>query len=62
MLVIVGVLVGPGDWLAIAAYALAIVMAATAAVGSCPLYLLFGLRTCPLQRVTTPARGHPASR
>ncbi len=51
-LVVVGLLVGPGGWLAIVLYGLAVVMWATAAAGSCPLYSLFGLRTCPLQRVT----------
>jgi len=48
VLVIVGLLVGPGGWLAVVFYALAAVMLATAAVGTCPLYMLFGLRTCPL--------------
>ena len=62
VLVVAGVLVGPGGWLAIVAFALAIVMAATSVVGTCPLYSLLGLRTCPLQRDTTPAREHPVSR
>ena len=48
VLVIVGLLVGPAGWLAVVLYALAAVMLATAAVGTCPLYMLFGLRTCPL--------------
>ena len=47
VLVIVGLLVGPAGWLAVVLYALAGVMLATAAVGTCPLYLVFGLRTCP---------------
>lgn len=34
---------------------------ATSAVGSCPLYTLFGLRTCPVQRLT-PAGERTASR
>ncbi len=62
VLVIAGVLVGPAGWLAIVLYALAGVMLATAAVGSCPLYTLFGLRTCPLQKVTTPASERTISR
>ena len=47
VLVIVGLLVGPAGWLAVVLYALAGVMLATAAVGTCPLYMPFGLRTCP---------------
>ena len=47
VLIAVGLLVGPAGWLAIVLYALAAVMLATAAVGSCPLYLPFGLRTRP---------------
>ncbi|HEY8820851.1 MAG TPA: DUF2892 domain-containing protein [Dermatophilaceae bacterium] len=62
VLVIAGVLVGPAGWLAIVLYALAGVMLATSAVGSCPLYTLFGLRTCPLQKVTTPASERTISR
>ena len=61
-LVVVGVLVGPAGWLAIVLYVLAGVMWATAAAGSCPLYALFGLRTCPLQKVTTPAAERTVSR
>jgi hypothetical protein len=62
VLVVVGVLVGPAGWLAIVLYALAAVMLATAAAGSCPLYTLFRLRTCPLQKVSTPAAEHTVSR
>jgi Protein of unknown function (DUF2892). len=62
VLVVVGVLVGPAGWLAIVLYALAGVMLATAAAGFCPLYALFGLRTCPLQKVSTPAAEHTVSR
>ncbi len=47
VLIVVGLLVGPAGWLAIVLYALAAVMLGTAAVGSCPLYLPFGLRTRP---------------
>lgn len=62
VLVIAGVLVGPAGLLAIVFYALAGVMVATAAAGSCPLYMLFGLKTCPVQKVTTPAGERAASR
>ena len=55
VLVVVGLLVGPAGWLAIVLYVLAAVMLATSVVGTCPLYMLFGLRTCPSQQVTTPA-------
>jgi len=55
VLVVVGLLVGPAGWLAIVLYVLAAVMLATSVVGTCPLYMLFGLRTCPAQQVTTPA-------
>ena len=53
VLVVGGVLAGPAGWLAFMLYVLAAVMLATAAAGSCPPYALFGLRTCPLQRVST---------
>ena len=62
VLIVVGLLVSPAGWLAIVLYALAGVMLATSAVGSCPLYTLFGLRTCPLQKVTTPASERTSSR
>ena len=62
VLVIAGVLVGPAGWLAIVLYVLAGVMLATSAVGTCPLYLPFGLRTAPLNEVTTPAGGRTTSR
>jgi hypothetical protein len=62
VLVVAGVLVGPAGWLAIVFYALAAVMLGTSAAGSCPLYMLFGLRTCPLQKVTTPAAERKVSR
>ncbi|MGA8248772.1 MAG: DUF2892 domain-containing protein [Nocardioides sp.] len=51
-LVVIGLLVGPGGWLALVLYGLAVVMWATAAAGSCPVYSVLGLRTCPLQRVS----------
>jgi hypothetical protein len=47
VLVVVGVLVGPGGWLAIVLYALAGILLATAAVSTCPLYMPFGLSTRP---------------
>jgi hypothetical protein len=47
VLVVVGVLVGPGGWLAIVMYALAGILLATAAVSTCPLYMPFGLSTRP---------------
>lgn len=61
-LLVVGLLVGPGGWLAIALYALGAVMWATAAAGSCPLYSILGLRTCPLQRVDDRDPEHSSSR
>lgn len=48
LLVVVGLLVGPAGWLAIVLYVLAAVMVVTSLAGSCPLYSVFGLRTCPL--------------
>jgi hypothetical protein len=51
VLLVVGLLVGPGGWLAVVLYALAAVMVGTAAASTCPLYAAFGLRSCPLQRV-----------
>jgi hypothetical protein len=50
VLVAAGVLAGPAGWLAIVLYTLAAVMLVTAASASCPLYKLFGLQTCPVQR------------
>lgn len=61
VLVVAGLLVGPAGWLAIVLYVLAAVMLATAAVSFCPLYTLLGLRTCPLQKVSTPAAGRTVS-
>jgi hypothetical protein len=48
VLVVVGLLVGPLGWLALVAYALAAVMLATSLASTCPIYSVFGLRTCPL--------------
>jgi len=55
VLVVAGLLAGPAGWLAIVLYVLAAVMAGTAAVGFCPLYALFGVRTYPAQRASTHA-------
>ena len=38
----------------IALSAVAVIFLATAALGSCPLYTLFGIATCPMRSV----RGH----
>lgn len=62
VLVVAGIVFGPAGWLAIVLYTLAGVMLATSLVGTCPLYALFGLRTCPVQKVTTPAAERTASR
>ena len=62
VLIVAGLLVGPAGWLAIVLYALAGVMLATSVVGTCPLYTLFGLRTCPLKNNTTPAAKSTTSR
>ena len=43
--VLVGALVGPASVAAIVLYALGGIMAATAAAGFCPLYVLFGVHT-----------------
>ena len=55
VLIVAGILAGPASWLAIVLYALAGVMLATSAVSFCPLYALFGLRTRPEDKATTPA-------
>ena len=62
VLVVAGVLVGPASLPAIVLYALAGVMLATSAVGACPLYMLFGLRTCPMKKVTAAARERVSAR
>jgi hypothetical protein len=61
-LVVAGLFVGPGGWIALVLYGLAAVMWATAAAASCPAYSLLGLRTGPLQRVHDQDREHAASR
>ena len=55
VLVLVGLLVGPGGWVPVLLYVLAGVMAATSVVGSCPLYTLFGIRTCPVDATSDAA-------
>ncbi len=62
VLVVAGLLAGPGGWLAIVLYVLACVMLATSAFSFCPLYAVFGFRTCPLQQNTTPAAKRAVSR
>jgi len=62
VLVVAGLLTGPAGWLAVVLYVLAGVMLATSVVGTCPLYLPFGLRTCPAQRVTTPGADRISAR
>jgi len=37
-------------------------MLVTAVVGTCPLYMLFGLRTCPVQNAGTPDAKRAVSR
>lgn len=51
VLVVVGVLVGPGGWLAVVLYAVAALLLATAAVSTCPIYMPFGLSTRPRSAV-----------
>lgn len=62
LLIVAGVLVGPGGWLAVVLYALAAVMLVTASIGFCPLYAPLGLRTCPMPKDSTPAGARDASR
>jgi Protein of unknown function (DUF2892) len=62
VLVVAGVLVGPASLPAIVLYVLAAVMVGTAAAGTCPLYMLFGLRTCPMKKANTGAAKVTASR
>lgn len=45
VLAVLGFVVGPTGLLAFVLYGLALVMVATSAVGTCPLYLPFGIRT-----------------
>ncbi|WP_294229280.1 DUF2892 domain-containing protein [uncultured Shimia sp.] len=45
LVLIAGALLGYGTWMWIG-----IIPLATALLGSCPLYTIFGMRTCPLHR------------
>jgi hypothetical protein len=47
VLVVAGVTLGPTGIVAIVLYVLAAVMVGTSIAGSCPLYTLFGIQTCP---------------
>lgn len=58
VLVIAGVLTGPASGIAFVLYALAAVMLATSAVGTCPLYLPFRLNTGASTNTTTGGAGH----
>ncbi|MDO8364589.1 MAG: DUF2892 domain-containing protein [Actinomycetota bacterium] len=46
--IILAFVVGAGSVGGIILFAAAAIMLGTAAVGSCPLYLPFGFRTCPI--------------
>lgn len=61
-LVIVGIALGPGGVVSIVLYALAAVMVATSLVGSCPLYTLLGIRTCPASPMRSTGAGTEVSR
>lgn len=61
LLVVAGIVLGPGGWLAVVLYVLAAVMVLTSAVSFCPLYTLFGLRTCPAPSADA-GKQHAASR
>lgn len=43
-----GIIAAPLSWLV---GLLSVIMLATGALGSCPIYTLLGVRTCPIQRV-----------
>lgn len=60
--VVAAVLIGPASVPAIVLYALAAVMLGTAAAGTCPLYMIFGLRTCPVKNASTSAAKATAGR
>lgn len=46
-------LVGPGSVLGIILFVVAAIMLGTAVIASCPIYKVFGLKTCPMQKSTT---------
>ncbi|NNM47020.1 YgaP-like transmembrane domain [Knoellia koreensis] len=54
-LILAGVLIGPGGVVSIVLYVLAGLMVATSLAGSCPLYTLLGIRSCPISSEHTPA-------
>lgn len=54
-LVVAGIVMGPLGALSLIFYALAVIMVATSAVGTCPLYLPFGFRTLGRDRRTPSA-------
>lgn len=57
VLVVAGLLAGPGGALAITLYAVAGILLGTAVVGFCPAYALVGFSTARrAERVTVPAR------
>ncbi|MEP7036024.1 MAG: DUF2892 domain-containing protein [Dermatophilaceae bacterium] len=62
VLVLGGLVLGPAGWLAIVLYVLAGVMLATSALSFCPLYAVFGLRTCPVPTDPIPAGKRAVSR
>lgn len=53
VLVVVGFAIGPLGAVPVILYVVAGVMAVTSLAGSCPLYTLLGIRTCPAARGTT---------
>lgn len=46
-LVVIAIVMGPGGLVPIVLYVVAAVMVGTSLVGSCPLYTLVGVQTCP---------------
>ncbi|MAS55955.1 MAG: DUF2892 domain-containing protein [Nocardioides sp.] len=46
-LVVIALVMGPGGLVPIVLYVVAAVMVGTSLVGSCPLYTLVGVQTCP---------------
>jgi hypothetical protein len=66
LLLLLGVVAGPGGWLSVLLYGAAGIMAVTGAVGFCPLYAALGLSTrgsaFPLGQGSRPAREVPSRR
>jgi hypothetical protein len=48
--IILGVVTGAGSVLGIVLFVVAAIMLGTAAIGFCPLYRLFGVNTCSINR------------